>query len=482
MENLKPRFARTESSEHKEYKAKITGCADLTPTFFNNHATYIPTERSLYISVSKVYELEAIYELYDELDMSVPEKFQRVPTASEKEAWHQQMQKAHKRYGDSIQVNVASPLYPDDPSELRINYFSGTDITVPLGEGLLNFCYADFDTALQQCWPTYLQFIHDPKSAPDLDRRKYHSGREAVIRAFELYEQVFPILSQTFYGSIYTAAFPPLFMKKTEHAVEFYQQYLRLLQGEFLELIEFCFDRNFYPSVLGNLYPSERYCLWCKIKDRSASYTRQETFAPDSPAPHGTKRPYGLSPEEIDVFFQQEIVLTAEQKAFSKEYGIEEYELEASYRYPRFIASTYDCSSVRDILYLEFTKLLEEGMQFQKCKRCGKYFIVKGDYHGQYCDWIPTGESRTCQQLAAQEAYQNKLRDNGGKNALNVYQKYYKRYFARVKAGSLKKDQFKQWQYEAVQKRDICLDGELSLEEFAAWLETSMPNRAKKNH
>ena len=97
-----------------------------------------------------------------------------------------------------------------------------------------------------------------------------------------------------------------------------------------------------------------------------------------------------------------------------------------------------------------------------------------------YCDRIPAGEHRTCQQLAAQKAYQKKLRNNGGENALNIYQKYYKRYFARVKAGSLREKKFRQWQYEAVRKRDACLNGATPLSEFKDWLEESMPNRAKK--
>lgn len=124
--------------------------------------------------------------------------------------------------------------------------------------------------------------------------------------------------------------------------------------------------------------------------------------------------------------------------------------------------------------------MLEEGVRFQKCGRCGKYFIQKGNYHGSYCDRVAPSERRTCQQLAAQENYQKKLSDNDGNNALSVYQKYYKRYFARVKAGSLKKDAFKQWQYEAVTKRGECLDGEISLNELIAWMEGSFPNRVKK--
>ena len=57
---------------------------------------------------------------------------------------------------------------------------------------------------------------------------------------------------------------------------------LSLLQSEFLELLEFCLDKNFHPKVLVQLYPSERYSLWCRIKGLPSSHTRQETFQPDS--------------------------------------------------------------------------------------------------------------------------------------------------------------------------------------------------------
>ena len=481
MEKMKPMFAHLDSAEHKAYRRQMRGCADLIPECFYNCVSYLPTEKTFLISVSRTYELEAMYELYDELEIPVPEKLQGKLSEEKRKAWYEKAWTAYRKFGSAVQMREAESIYPGDISEIRINYFSGTSVILPLGEGLQNFCYADFDAAFEECMAAYLRFIHDPESAPDLDRRKVGGNREAVIRAFELYEQAFPTLSKVFYSSLYSAIFPPLFMRKTERAVDFHRNYLRVLQTEFLELIEFCFDKDFRPGVLGSLYPSERYSLWCKIRERSPSCKRQETFDSNSFKTRGTKRPYGLSWEELDAIFQREIVLTEEQKAFAKEFGIEECELEGAYHYPSFVASYYDCSTVRDMLDLEFSKLLEEDVQFQKCGRCGRYFLTKGDYHGQYCDRIAPGESRTCQQLAAQEAYQTKLRENDGQNALNIYQKYYKRYFARVTSGSLRKEKFKQWQYEAVQNRDSCLAGELSLEELIEWLEESMPNRKKKS-
>ena len=67
-------------------------------------------------------------------------------------------------------------------------------MTVSLGEGLLNFCYTDFE----ECMAAYLRFIHNPDSAAHLDGEKFGGNRETVIRAFELYEQVFPILSKVY--------------------------------------------------------------------------------------------------------------------------------------------------------------------------------------------------------------------------------------------------------------------------------------------
>lgn len=55
-------------------------------------------------------------------------------------------------------------------------------------------------------------------------------------------------------------------------------------------------------------------------------------------------------------------------------------------------------------------------------------------------------------------------------------------YFARVKAGSLKEKKFRQWQYEAVRKRDACLQGTMPLGKFKDWSEVSMPNHVKKRN
>ena len=121
--------------------------------------------------------------------------------------------------------------------------------------------------------------------------------------------------------------------------------------------------------------------------------------------------------------------------------------------------------------------LEQPDVRFKKCRRCGMYFVVKGNYGTEYCDRVLDRETRTCQQFAAHERYREKINGNA---AWKAYNQYYKRYFARAKVGTIKQAVFKQWQYEAVAKRDACADGNLGLGEYLAWLEGSFPNREKK--
>ena len=126
---------------------------------------------------------------------------------------------------------------------------------------------------------------------------------------------------------------------------------------------------------------------------------------------------------------------------------------------------------------LEFTKMQEENIRFRKCKRCGRYFIMKGNYDTNYCDRIEAGTNRTCKDLAAQENYKKKTEGN---EAIALYHKYYKRYAARVKVRQIKEKDFKNWKYEAIVKRDECSDGKITPAEFTEWLEACFPNRKKQ--
>ena len=61
------------------------------------------------------------------------------------------------------------------------------------------------------------------------------------------------------------------------------------------------------------------------------------------------------------------------------------------------------CESIEQQIEFELMQLLKPDIGMRKCKRCGKYFIMKGNYDTNYCDRIVEGETCNCQELAAQE-------------------------------------------------------------------------------
>ena len=63
--------------------------------------------------------------------------------------------------------------------------------------------------------------------------------------------------------------------------------------------------------------------------------------------------------------------------------------------------------------------------------------------------------------------------------AIPLYQKYYKRYAARVKVRQIKETDLKV-KYQAMTKRDECSDGKITLSEFEEWLESSFQTEKRK--
>ena len=94
-----------------------------------------------------------------------------------------------------------------------------------------------------------------------------------------------------------------------------------------------------------------------------------------------------------------------------------------------------------------------------------------------YCSRIPNGGTRTCQELAAAEKYKAKIADD---KAIPIYNRYYKRYAARVRVRQIKEADFKKWTYQTIRLRDDCSAGKISPEEFTQWMEDSFPNRKPK--
>ena len=124
------------------------------------------------------------------------------------------------------------------------------------------------------------------------------------------------------------------------------------------------------------------------------------------------------------------------------------------------IVEPQDIFTLLDYFVLNF---LKRGLQFKKCKNCGKYFLLTANYKVEYCLRLFEDTGKTCREIGASHTYLKKNKDNP---IMQAYQKAYKRNFARIKYGKITKEAFEMWSEQAREMRDQALKGNISLEEF----------------
>ena len=366
---------------------------------------------------------------------------------------------------------VPNPDLDSDESKIEVGRLiplSGGSVDFPLGEGLLNFLYADCESV---CATEKLTFEKERGTSPI----QFESETEQKVFDHLCLAETVKHFRPVIHSSLYTMLFPPFLKKRTKKELSAYLEYLKALQTRLMELITFVFDQEYYPSILKKMNANQRYALYCRANHCTARYEYQYIFD----YPELEQNPLGnyFSPAQfIDI--ENEQYGNDELRDFCVEHRILQEDLETISVLPCEPLTRFQCSSIEDMLMFELWEMLTKSVRFRKCKRCGRYFIMKGNYDTNYCDRVAEGETRNCQELAAQENYKKKMADNA---AIPLYQKYYKRYAARVRVRQIKEPDFKKWKYQAMTKRDECTDGKITLSEFEEWLEAGFPNRKKKD-
>jgi hypothetical protein len=128
---------------------------------------------------------------------------------------------------------------------------------------------------------------------------------------------------------------------------------------------------------------------------------------------------------------------------------------------------TYVTETLEDLLKLEVYGMAREDIRIKRCKNCGRYFILeKGNL--EYCDRIAAGETKPCSEIGKTRTYEQRI--TGGNSAMALYRKAYKTHFARIKSGSMTREEFDLWKAEATEKRKLAESSKLDFNEYAAWL------------
>ena len=132
-------------------------------------------------------------------------------------------------------------------------------------------------------------------------------------------------------------------------------------------------------------------------------------------------------------------------------------------------AVTVQHGNIYDICNFMIYQYLKNNLELRSCKYCGNYFAVKRTSKAEYCNRLIEGSEKTCKQVGAARLYNKRLMEEP---AAKAYSKAYKTHNARIRYGLMTRWEFQDWAIKAREKRDLCLDGKLSLEEYEAWLES----------
>lgn len=129
---------------------------------------------------------------------------------------------------------------------------------------------------------------------------------------------------------------------------------------------------------------------------------------------------------------------------------------------------------IDDMLRYELVQTLIRDVQYKHCQNCGKLFIPTGRSDSQYCGRIMPNQDKPCNQIGANLVAKKKVEQNP---ALKLYRQAYHRLSKRVEFGYMESKEFDEWKEQAVPKRERCLSGELSLEEFTLWVDETSRQR-----
>jgi len=140
------------------------------------------------------------------------------------------------------------------------------------------------------------------------------------------------------------------------------------------------------------------------------------------------------------------------------------------------IEQLYEIDSIEDLFRFEFIKMIKHDIFIKKCKNCERFFIPKRRADAEYCERIYGNTNRKCSEIGAMLRYERKV---AGNPILEAHKKAYRRFHSRVRTKKMTQSEFLSWSEEASQKRDECLAGELTFEEFVGWLEQGRIRRSR---
>lgn len=324
----------------------------------------------------------------------------------------------------TVTAGIEDRLYVDGVDDFHgFNVFMKT-IDFPLGENLFNFLaisFNDFET---------IRIL--------VENNKYWNGNHPTGNVSD------------FLLSLDCAYLYLLYYSFERSALHFiHRPALAAIAKEFEFVLNFCCNDSFNES-LKPLTAMQRYYIYCQLyedntltRDRAYIAENYLFLEPEEPI-DSLNKIERVKKKRInldDYLGYEPITIVPDLKDVTDK--LKNISVSASYRYQH--------NRIEQYLLKELFALIKLDIRVKKCKNCGKYFIIKGDYATDYCDRIPDGEKFTCKKIAAMRARKKKVQNNP---ILKEYEKAYKRMYARLSNHKLSNEDFRLWVEDASRKRD----------------------------
>ena len=129
------------------------------------------------------------------------------------------------------------------------------------------------------------------------------------------------------------------------------------------------------------------------------------------------------------------------------------------------------------LMRFELMKMVSQNIPVKMCANCGRFFILDGRSDIEYCSRpLADQPGKTCQDVGALNKYMDKVHADPIRKE---FHKAYKRNHSRVRVGTMTQAEFLEWSDEAREKRDQCIAGDLSKDEFTEWVNSDRRYRKR---
>lgn len=115
-------------------------------------------------------------------------------------------------------------------------------------------------------------------------------------------------------------------------------------------------------------------------------------------------------------------------------------------------------------LYYDFFRGIAQNYLPNRCKNCGKYFLIRGSWYYTYCDNTLADEpDKTGRDVGSKRSYDKKCKNDP---IWQTYNRAYKAHYARHIKKKMTVAEFEKWSRFASDIRDKALAGDISFEQY----------------